>query len=514
VTASGGAIAQLRVRASPPTLALAAVVAVGLVARIAMAGQSLYGDERFTYLIATEASFGDLLDAVSITERTPPLYYALAWVLAKVGDPTFLIRLPSILLGAATIPITYVLARRWRGPEAGLLAATMFALAPAALFFGSEARAYATVGFLIALAALALLLALARGRGWWALYFAAATGAVYSHYIAVFPICAMLAWSLWSARDRWRAIALANGAVALAYVPWVPSVDPTTSVALADVGVPPSEIVRLTARTFPGFPLTGLESVPGVPALALLVAGASVVLVAAVASRLPRPAAPVPPRQRSMDAATSGRRAFALIALLAAAAPLGALAYGQIGTFIYYPRSLSVSLPFAFILFGAAIAAMPRRASLIAAGLTVAAMILMALSTLDVENARPQTARAAEVVEEALPDGGRVIQIPGAGDASIPVLNPPGLFGALMGLPADRLPEDIGIYLPPGYEIGFDARSSDAWNEQDRVVVLSVAGRARVALPAIARRRGFLLTDTERLPGAVELELRTFEHLP
>ena len=58
-------------------------------------------------------SFGHVLGAD--LQNNPPLFYVLAWASAKLGDPDTSIRLPSLLLGTAAVPMTYALGLRTAG---------------------------------------------------------------------------------------------------------------------------------------------------------------------------------------------------------------------------------------------------------------------------------------------------------------------------------------------------------------------------------------------------------------
>src|SRR5436189_4264800 len=77
--------------------------------------QSYWLDEVATVNILHHG-FGDMLSAVSSGESTPPLYYIVAWVWAKVfGTGEFDLRSLSALLGTATIPLAYLLGRELVG---------------------------------------------------------------------------------------------------------------------------------------------------------------------------------------------------------------------------------------------------------------------------------------------------------------------------------------------------------------------------------------------------------------
>src|SRR4051794_13188281 len=135
-------------------------------------GQSLWGDEIYTYEIATRGSLADVLSGVrSNIEISPPLFPALAWLGQKLGDADTWIRLPSLLAGTAMVPLTYLLGARTVGRTAGLVGAALVALSPFALHFSTEARPYAVEGMLVLVATLALLEALrSGGLAWWAVF--------------------------------------------------------------------------------------------------------------------------------------------------------------------------------------------------------------------------------------------------------------------------------------------------------------------------------------------------------
>ena len=92
----------------------------GLRARLSGIDQTLYADEDFTYYIVARNGLRGVWDAVYNTSITPPLHYGLAWLSLKLGgDGTVLVRLPSLLLGTALVPLVYAWARRLGDAPAG-----------------------------------------------------------------------------------------------------------------------------------------------------------------------------------------------------------------------------------------------------------------------------------------------------------------------------------------------------------------------------------------------------------
>ena len=180
--------------------------------------QSLFADEVFAYHEVAGHSLTSMIHAVGTgIEVSPPLYFVFAWFSAKLGDPTVWIRLPSLILGAATIPVIYLLGRDTIGRGAGAIGAAVFAASPFALFYGVQARPYATAAFFTVLSTYALVRAVrSDSRHWWAVYAVAAAAAAYSHHTTVFVLVLQGAWACtrpctrfrpWPGPRRWLCVA-------------------------------------------------------------------------------------------------------------------------------------------------------------------------------------------------------------------------------------------------------------------------------------------------------------------
>ncbi len=61
------------------------------------------------------------------------------------------VRLPSLLIGTATVPLLYWVGRRWLSPQAGLIAAGLLAFSPEGMVWGGRARMYALAQCLVLL---------------------------------------------------------------------------------------------------------------------------------------------------------------------------------------------------------------------------------------------------------------------------------------------------------------------------------------------------------------------------
>jgi 4-amino-4-deoxy-L-arabinose transferase-like glycosyltransferase len=198
---------------------LALVIVAGAALRFATLDvQSLWYDEAVTAQLL-RMDLSGLLHAIGDSESTPPLYYVLGWLWAQLfGTGEAGLRSLPALLGTATIPVAWALGRRLGGDRAALVGAGLVALNPLLVWFSQEARAYALLALLAALAALLWLRALERpSAGRAALWSVVAALAVATHYYAIFLVAPQAVWLVLRAREpRARAAALAPLGIALA----------------------------------------------------------------------------------------------------------------------------------------------------------------------------------------------------------------------------------------------------------------------------------------------------------
>ncbi len=359
--------------------ALGGLTALAFALRVVGADQTLYADENFTYTIVRRNGLGGVWHDVYHTSITPPLHYFLAWLSIQFGgDTTVLVRLPSLILGTAIIPLVFLIGRRCAGPRAGLLAAALMTLGPFAIWYSDEARAYATMMFLLALSTLALMQAVdGGGRRWWALFALSGCAALWSHYTAVFVLAVEWVWAVW-ARPRYRREALvAAAAIVLLYLPWFPGflhqrqnhtgIEVIDSVAPLNFGVPFS----VPLQTLVGHPFFGLRTFPGWLGAAMLVVLATLILASALGGL-----------ERLRRVAPSLRSESGLMLLLTLATPAGLVLYAVGGTSLFLPRNLSASLPALAVLAAVLIIRLaPTVRPWLAAGAAAALLILLGAVT-------------------------------------------------------------------------------------------------------------------------------------
>jgi len=183
--------------------------------------QAYHHDEIVTASRVLRDGFWHAMEAVGFSESAPPLYYALAWAWTQLtGTGEVGLRSVSALAGVATVPVAYLLGAELRDRRAGIVAAALVAVNPMLLWYSQEARSYALLALLTALAALYFVRALnaprdvpslehpyrrlsdgtSGGRRDLVLWGVFSALALATHYFAIFPIALEAGWLLWRRR--------------------------------------------------------------------------------------------------------------------------------------------------------------------------------------------------------------------------------------------------------------------------------------------------------------------------
>ncbi len=385
-------------------LAVAALTALAFVLRLAGIGQSLVDDEIFTYDIVTRFGFGDILSQVRDTSITPPLHYLVAHVAVQVGDPTLWVRVPSLLLGAATVPLVYLVGSRTVGRGAAVLGSALLALSPMAVWYGDEARAYATLTFVALLSTYTLLRALEPGRrrwAWWLVFVLASAGVLYTHYTGVFVLIAQTAWAAWAclaegSRRRLGELALATVLIVVAYLPWIPAYHDQHNNKVGILAINFLHPLNWhtawenVAKLLVGQPFEPWDDLLGAPGLVLIGIGLAA-LAAGWVVNATDPGASIRLRPRPSGTV--------LVAMLAVATPVALLLYGIFDTSLYAPRNLLASLPGMCLLLGAAVVGIRPPFRTVAAVALIGAVALTSAEGLRVEHHRPPFDKAGAYLD-------------------------------------------------------------------------------------------------------------------
>jgi mannosyltransferase len=219
----GAFVQRLRVSADPAIAAVVGLTALAVVVRFVGIGhQGFWFDEANTSLLV-HFSPGKMLGLIPQTESTPPLYYCIAWVWARVfGYGEAGLRSLSALAGALTVPLVYAAGAKLISRRAGLIAAALTACNPFLIWYSQEARSYALLVMLSALALLAFAYALAEPKPRTLAAWVIATAlCLATHYYAVLAIAPQAIWLL-AAHRRDRSVAVAIAAVGVCGLALVP----------------------------------------------------------------------------------------------------------------------------------------------------------------------------------------------------------------------------------------------------------------------------------------------------
>lgn len=179
------------VRVAP---ALVAMTAAAVMVRVASARQ-LWVDEAATAEAADGGSLSAVLEAARGTDPHPPLHLVLTWASRHVlGDGILALRLPSLVAGTVLVPLLYLAGKELYDRRVGLVAAGIGTVAPALVWFSTEARPPVLAACLATLALVAVLRALRRGWiGDWLLLGAAGAALVWSHQLAWVHVAVLFA---------------------------------------------------------------------------------------------------------------------------------------------------------------------------------------------------------------------------------------------------------------------------------------------------------------------------------
>jgi hypothetical protein len=257
---------------------LGGIVALAAVARFAtLDEQSFWYDEAVTVGLL-RMDFVDMLDRIPDSESTPPLYYSIAWVWAKVfGTGEIGMRSLSALLGTAFVPVAYLIGARAVGVRVGLVVAALAALNPLLVWYSQEARVYSMLVLVSGLSFLFFIRLLTgdprrRTLVLWAVISAVALA---THYFAVFLVTIEAIWLLATAAYR-RPVVIASISLAIVELAHLPLLLHQRSLDLADFidKIPLGYRVARTPKQF----LVGFDA-PG-EVVSAIIAGALVMFAA------------------------------------------------------------------------------------------------------------------------------------------------------------------------------------------------------------------------------------------
>jgi 4-amino-4-deoxy-L-arabinose transferase-like glycosyltransferase len=239
---------------APVLVAVATLTVLAAVLRFYRLGhQGFWFDEANTVLLV-HLSPGKMLGLIPQSESTPPLYYCIAWVWARIfGFGEAGLRSLSAVAGVLVVPVAYGAGRKLISVRAGLIAAALTACSPLLVWYSQEARSYSLLVLFTAASLLAFAYVLARGTSRSVAAWVICSGlALATHYYAVLAVVPEAVW-LVAVHRRSRAVQVGFAVVAvcgLALIPFAISQHGTGRLTHWISTVP---LGRRTAQIFPQF---------------------------------------------------------------------------------------------------------------------------------------------------------------------------------------------------------------------------------------------------------------------
>ena len=120
------------------------ILATSLILRCISTNQSLWLDEAINVNNAASLDLKSLILNYSLSDFHPPLYHIiLNFVTEIAGNSEIAVRIPSVIFGVTTVYFTYLIAKKLFEKKTALIAATLIATSPLAIYYSQEARMYA-----------------------------------------------------------------------------------------------------------------------------------------------------------------------------------------------------------------------------------------------------------------------------------------------------------------------------------------------------------------------------------
>jgi mannosyltransferase len=221
VAAPTGPSALIR-RVRPVHLVAAETVLAAVLMSYTLGRQSLWFDETASASVVRRSLRSAVSYSVKVEPMTSLYFLGLRTWSVAFGDSEAALRSLSLLAGIALVPVMYVLTRRLFGVRTALVAGLLTAVSTTVVAEAQQARAYALLLLLVALATLCFVRAVEIGtQQTWLLYALVAAVAVYLHVLTLFVIAghALSLLALPKAKVRWRAVLVAAGCLTLVVIP-------------------------------------------------------------------------------------------------------------------------------------------------------------------------------------------------------------------------------------------------------------------------------------------------------
>ena len=168
-----------------PNMMIWLILLVTFVLRMINLNQSLWLDEAINVNVAKALSYKSLIFNYSLGDFHPPLYHIIlkSWILF-FGSSEISVRIPSVILGVATVFVTYLIGKKLFENKTALIAATLMATSPLSIYYSQEARMYMLAAFFASLSVFFFISILKKDDFWlWFGFIISTALMLYSDYL-------------------------------------------------------------------------------------------------------------------------------------------------------------------------------------------------------------------------------------------------------------------------------------------------------------------------------------------
>lgn len=179
-------------RGRKEVVALALIVALAALARVVRLDAPLWYDEVVTLVEYVRLPLSVLI--ASYESLNNHMFYSVLahGSTALLGESAWSLRLPAVIFGLASIPVHWVIARRYVGAGQALVVALLLAISYHHIWFSQNARGYTMLLFFTSSSVLCFIDGLEReSKKAWIGFALAAAGAIYTHLSALFFYAAL-----------------------------------------------------------------------------------------------------------------------------------------------------------------------------------------------------------------------------------------------------------------------------------------------------------------------------------
>lgn len=199
------------------------VLVLGFLLRVIRLDQSLWLDESISVLAAKELPFWQYVTSYPIGDFHPPGYFGILWIWGRLfGFSEISVRMPSVILGVATIYLSYLLASRLFDKKVALYTTLLLTTAPLHVYYSQEARMYSFAAFAAVFSFLAFYNFINSSKiNNLIVYTMSIVILLYSDYVTYLILPAQFLYLIFFYRNKIKQFILASVLSGLFFAPWL-----------------------------------------------------------------------------------------------------------------------------------------------------------------------------------------------------------------------------------------------------------------------------------------------------